>query len=331
MPHPWNLPAWEALTADLAHLPHALLLHGPRGTGKKAFALALAQRLLCTSPTPLGACGRCVACGWFEQGTHPDFRLLEPVADNEDEAEKSGKKGGKQIKTNAIRELGEFIALASHQGGWRVVIIHPAEAMHVAAANALLKTLEEPPASVLLVLVAHQPGRLLPTVLSRTRKLALPLPGRAAAESWLRLNAGEAAVEVLDEVGGAPLLALEYADPERLERRRRFLAGLAEAEDDLALSGLAQEFQQRQEEAWGWLSRWLYDLLAVQASGQARYFPGFTPALTRLAGRADGRVLWALQRELLDAARWLRHPLNGQLLLESWLLRYGESSEIRHG
>lgn len=326
-PHPWNLVAWSDLTGDRSRLPHALLLHGPRGVGKRAFAAALAQWLLCEAPGRDGACGHCRACAWFAQGTHPDHRLVEPVSEATAEGE-AARKGGKHITINEIRELGDFIGLVSHQGGWRVVVIQPAESLNAAAANALLKTLEEPPADVMLILVAHQPGRLPATVRSRCRKLALSLPSRTEAEAWLG-GQGLTDPATLAEVGGAPLLALECAEPERLARRDRFLGTLARPSAD-GLSRLAQDSQQRLEESWGWLTRWLYDLLSIGAGGGVRYFPELEAVLRGLAGRARPLALWQCQQELTRAGRWLRHPLNGQLLLESWLLRYLDALEAGH-
>lgn len=327
--HPWNLDLWRGLTRERARLPHAMLLQGPIGTGKRQFAADLAKWLLCEHPGPAGACGHCRSCGWFEQGAHPDFRLVEPGAESDaDNAE--GKKGGKHITINEIRGLSDFFGLVSHQGGWRVVVIQPAELLNAAAANALLKTLEEPPERVLIVLVAHQPRRLLATVRSRCRKVVMALPDSRQARAWLADQGMQAHMDVLDEVGGAPLLALEYAEPERLERRRRFLDALANP-TPLGLSQLSQEFQHRLDEAWGWLSRWLYDLTVAGARGRPRYFPGREAALLRLAGQVDTALLWHCLQDVIGAGRWLRHPLNGQLLLESWLLRYLDSVETSHG
>lgn len=327
--HPWNQALWQELTGDRARLPHALLLHGPRGVGKREFAAELARWLLCEAPSAEGGCGRCKACNWFDQGGHPDFRLIEPAAESSTD-EEPGKKGGKQITINEIRGLGNFLALVSHQGGWRVVVIQPAEQLNAAAANALLKTLEEPPANVLIALVSHQPRRLPATVRSRCRKFALGLPARAEAQAWLAGQGMDDRMAILDEVGGAPLLALECAEPERLARRERFLAVLAQPGPG-DLSRLAQDCQQRVEESWGWLVRWQYDLLAIQGAGRARYFPDAETALARLAKRANPAALWQCQQDLIAAGRWLRHPLNGQLLLESWLLRYSQAMEAEHG
>lgn len=329
-PHPWNRGLWADLTRDRDRLPHALLLHGPRGVGKRQFAQALSKWLLCESPGVNGACGGCSACNWFEQGSHPDFRLISPAAEVADEGGEQAKKGGQHITISEVRQLGEFLALAAHQGGWRAVVIQPAESMNLAAANALLKTLEEPPRNVMLILVSHQPRRLLPTVLSRCRKLALPLPPAGEARDWLSAQGLGDAADLLNEAGGAPLLALEYADPERIQRRRRFLDGLARpgGPDPHAL---ARDYQNRLPEAWAWLSRWVFDLLAAKAEGEPRFFPSERESLRRLAGRFPEAELWGLQQELIEAGRWLRHPLNSQLLLESWLLRYSQMQEAAHG
>lgn len=328
---PWQQQEWDALTRARDQLPHALLLHGPAGIGKKRFALALAKWLLCAAPRTSGACGECSACRWFEQGGHPDFRLIEPDTETQEtEGEGKNKKPGRYITIKEIRALGDFLGLAAHQGGWRVIVLHPAESMNLAAANALLKTLEEPPLRVMLVLIAHQPGRLLPTVLSRCRKLSLGLPDPEEAMLWLNGEGMALPEPLLREAGGAPLLALEYAEPERQARRRRFVERLGRPGQP-ALFDLAQEYSQHLPEAWGWLVRWLYDLLALKANAEPRFFPGEADILSRLAARMSVNRLWSLQDELRAAKRGLHHPLNAQLLLESWLLRYAELEEADRG
>lgn len=323
--HPWNRALWDRLVQERDRLPHALLLHGMAGVGKRQLARTLAQWLLCETPGPEGGCGRCRSCVWLAQGGHPDLRVVEPKLDDA-EGEKA-KKGKRLITVGDVREVLDFLALSAHQGGWRVVLVEPAEAMNSAAANALLKTLEEPPPGVMLILVSHQPRRLLPTVLSRCRKLPVSPPDRDTALAWLAEQGLEDAEQMLREAGGAPLLAMDIADSERRGWRDRFLAALAgPAEQDW--SELAQAMQPRLADAWGWLTRWVCDLIACHAGASARYFPQHAAALTHLAGRADTASLWTLYQELQAAGRWLHHPLNNQLQLESWLLRYA-SLEVR--
>jgi len=331
--HPWNLGQFRQLTADPEHMPHAILLHGPAGVGKLDLATELARWTLCQQPGAEGACGICDACNWFDQGNHPDFRRVEPVeAEPEDgdaaTAKKAPKKGGRVIKVDAIREITEFLNLSAHRGGWRVALIHPAEFMHPAAANALLKTLEEPPARVLLLLVSHQSGRLLPTVMSRCRKAAVPLPKLEPALAWLREAEVATPEALLAEAGGAPLAALGFAEPERAARREAFLDLLTRPRQ-LDACQAAQAFQPVLAEVWGWLSRWVHDLLTQRLAGQAHYFPLRAPAIATLAASCGLPELLAFQRELATAGRWLRHPLNAQLLLESWFIRYSDITGAR--
>lgn len=325
----WTESLWRELTVDPARLPHALLLHGRKGIGKLSLAEDLAQWLLCQAPSEEGACRSCQACVWFDQGQHPDFKRIEPAAEGEtvDVAEK---KGGKHITIKDVRDLGEFLSLVSHQGGWRVVLIQPAELLNMAAANALLKTLEEPPARVLLLLVSHQPRRIPATVLSRCRKRAVHTPDRESARAWLAEQGVNDTQGLLEEAGGTPLTVLECLEPDRLSRRERFLAALARPRA-VELSRLAQEGKDRVEEAWGWLTRWQFDLIAVRSGASPRYFPAYAQGFAQIAPRIDPEALWQAQWDLVSAGRWLRHPLNGQLLLESWLLRYLDTMEAGHG
>ena len=321
MIHPWNRALFQQLSADREHLPHALLLHGPAGVGKRDMALALAQWMLCEAPGAEGACGVCDACNWFLQGNHPDYRYLEPREEETDESGKVTKKASKEIKVEQVREISDFLSLSAHRGGWRSAVIHPAEYMNAAAANALLKTLEEPPPRVLLILVSHQPGRLLPTVRSRCRKIAVGLPDSALATAWMRQVGVGQTDTVLAEAGGAPLTAMAYAEPEWSERREQFLDLLARP-SLLDVCAVAEIYKPHLAEAWGWLVKWVHDALSQRLAGASRYFPDRVEVTAKLAGQADLAGLLALERELAAAGRWLRHPLNAALLLESWLIRY---------
>jgi len=147
----WHKEAYQQLTPRAGKLPHALLFKGAAGIGKRAFASALAQGLLCEKPTaPLAACGACEACHWLETDNHPDFRLLQPeAAEATDEDEPGDKKKKRDISVAQVRALAEYIHLSAHRNGAKVVLIQPAEAMNVNAANALLKSLEEPPLTLI--------------------------------------------------------------------------------------------------------------------------------------------------------------------------------------
>ncbi|MFW0757529.1 DNA polymerase III subunit delta' [Pseudomonas sp. H11T01] len=196
---PWQDSLWQQLAGRAQHA-HAYLLHGPVGIGKRALAERLMARLLCQRPEGLDACGQCKSCMLLKAGSHPDNYVLEP-----EEADKA-------IKVDQVRELVSFVVQTAQMGGRKVVLIEPAEAMNNNAANALLKSLEEPSGDTVLLLVSHQPSRLLPTVKSRCVQQACPLPSEAMSLAWLAKAlpdcAAEERVELLTLAAGSPLAAV---------------------------------------------------------------------------------------------------------------------------
>lgn len=217
-------------------LPHALLIHGPAGTGKRALAEHFARFLLCEGPPEKSRpCGRCAACRWLEGGNHPDLRWLEPEAIARPAATDEGDQGGRstrsakpslEIKVEQVRALAGFLNIGSHRGRHRIALIHPAEDMNLHAANSLLKSLEEPPSAAVFVLVSHRPARLLPTIRSRCVAVPVGLPPREGAAAWLRENGVTDANRWLAFAGGAPLRALEYATGPRGEAISRLLEAI---------------------------------------------------------------------------------------------------------
>ncbi len=198
---PWQAERWERLQSlrGASRLPHALLISGPGGCGEGLFADALMQTLLCTSTTAATPCGECNACHEYAAGTHPDAVRVEP-----DEA-------GKAIGIDRIRELTRRLNLTSG-GRSKVARIEPAESMTLAAANSLLKTLEEPPGDSVLLLVSERPARLPATVRSRCQRITFGLPQRDSALAWLRDQPDMEQPDYwLDRAGGAPLRARELA------------------------------------------------------------------------------------------------------------------------
>lgn len=196
---------------EQGRLGHAWLVAGPQGVGKLQFVQDVARWMFCSQPTSHGACGECQDCHLFDVGTHPDWLLLQPEK--------------KQITVGQVRELIDFAHNTSQRGA-KVLVIAPAEAMNVNAANALLKILEEPPPETLLVLVSHQSGQLLATLRSRCQQLQLTLPERAQALLWLREQGAEEAERLLDKAKGAPLKALDLAHNDVLATQDTMLAQL---------------------------------------------------------------------------------------------------------
>ena len=281
--HAWNQPILDSLAARSARLPHALLVHGPRGVGKLALAERISQTILCES-SGQKPCGSCDGCRWFLGGNHPDFRRVEPEAlaklppadpDDEAPAAKRTKQPSIEIKIDQVRELADFLYVRSHRGAMRVALVHPAEDMNENASNALLKGLEEPPAGAMFILVSHRPAQLLPTIRSRCVAIPVPIPPREAALGWLNDQGIKDAERWLAYAGGAPLRALDYAAEAELLSRllkapgpvevREDLERLAEALQKIALDraltafGLPQKYQTGQvavtpEKARAWLA-----------------------------------------------------------------------------
>jgi DNA polymerase-3 subunit delta' len=327
--HPWNVDAWQRMNAMKSRFPHAILLHGRAGIGKLALAQALAASLLCEVPQADGlACGQCLSCGWLSQGNHPDFRLITPQ-DKDDKAEEGAEEGEtgsktkkKHILVDQIRELGEMVGLTSHRQGSRVVLLHPAETLNLAAANALLKMLEEPPADTIFILVSHQPQRLLPTIRSRCHKVAMHLPAVEEAQNWLKAQGVADSTACLAQAGGAPLLALEANDAATLADAETFARELIKADMADAFAASAHWGKTGLAVAVNLLQKWVYDLLSAKLYGVVRYYPKQLKPLQALATKADVRRLMEFQRDLNTAHGQVNHPLNAELQLEALMLKY---------
>ncbi len=312
--YPWHDDLWKRLAPPL---PHALLLKGRSGIGKLGFADYLAQSLLCESPLQDGkACNACVSCSWFVNACHPDFRRIEPESD----LAESGRKV-KQITIDQVRSLAGFMNLSTHRNGYRIVLIHPAEAMNIHAANALLKTLEEPSGKSLFLLVSHKPHQLLPTILSRCQAIAMPFPGPAEAEKWLRGQGISEPAPYLSEAGQAPLIALNLAgeDP---SLRERFLQEIA-SPSSLDAVAVAEIFQKTDlSMILRWLQKWCHDLASCAFSGKIRYFPDLSDKIVEVSRKSDKFELMRFQRTLLEAQKISIHPVNARLFLEELVLNY---------
>lgn len=324
---PWQHAAAREALAQKEHWPHALLIQGPPGVGKHALALNFAQALLCESSLSDGlACGQCPGCAYAIAGQHPDLMRLElthfDAADGEF-------KTADTIIVDRVRTLIEFVQLTSHRQRAKVAVIAPAERMNAAAANALLKTLEEPPAGTYLILVSSESGRLPPTILSRCRKLTVPLPPFDAAQAWL---AGQGVADpglALAQAGGAPLLALSHADPAVVAERRAWLTALSAPESLSSLelaarvdAGGKNERKARLAHVVEWLVAWTADLARLQAGDAARLNPDAAPALARLASRVAPVPLFRYHRLLLTQRALLAHPLSPRLVAEALLIDY---------
>lgn len=332
----WNASAKEQLLGQgLERLPHALLLVGPPGVGKLAFAERLAALLLCESVTSqLTACGKCQACRWLESGNHPDFRRVAPDGDEEAEAdadekakEKTKKRSQGMIRIDQIRELESFVFVGSHRAGNRVVLLTEAEAMNPAAANSLLKILEEPPSSVYFILVSTRSKSLLPTIRSRCRVIPVGPPDAAAATAWLAAAGIEKqAQRYLDLAGGAPMRVAQWKEQGQLAPIDALVDSLiAPPADPIALAArwdglLKGDGLFRMENLVEGVQRWLFDLAQERMAGTIRYHAGWPRP--KGVEKLDPFALLAAWREIGQFRRSARHPLNQLLFLENLAAYY---------
>lgn len=323
-PYPWQERAWQRLIDYRAaeRMPHGLLIAGPAGLGKLELAKRLAQAMACNAPAEQAPCGRCSACVQFAAGSWPDFHDI--TLEETDKGTLS-----RQIRIDQIRELTAELALSSRQGGWKTALIHPADAMNVNAANSLLKTLEEPPARSLLILVTSRPSSLLPTIRSRCQQIAVGLPPLGEAMSWLEQQSVKDARIALAQGGGAPLRALEISESGFVARRQELIEAIhAVARRKRSLVDAATEMEKTGPDAVvAWLETVIMDLVALRQLDEKtpKYNPDFAKFLKPMA---EGLNLVAMHRYLdaLRRARGLleRAAVNPLLLLESLLVPWAQ-------
>ena len=314
---PWQHSQWERVmqSKSAGRLPHALLCSGPRGLGKRRFAEGLAQSLLCSNPALDGSpCNTCRSCRLSRAGNHPDYSLVEPL------------EAGKPILVDQIRELCAFLGYTSQGGGWKIALLAPAERMNVSAANSLLKTLEEPPAGSLLLLVTAAPARLPATVRSRCQTLIFQTPAPEQAVAWLTAHTGSAAAEaglLLSLSHGAPLTARDYAKGDYLARRQvlfnSYWAVVTGKADPVSTAeGWVKDDAAEQLR---WLIGWHMDMIRLKMTAQPPQLlnPDWQDALRRLAAGLPAQTLF----RRLDAAIRLHSlcvtQVNLQLMIEEFL------------
>lgn len=312
---PWLSGIWSRLqqSRDAGRLAHALLVCGPRGVGKRQLVERFAASLICRARLADGAaCGRCADCRLLAAGSHPDLMRVGP-----DPEAKSD-----EITVGAVRAFSQRESLTPSRADWKVAILDPADRLNPAAANALLKTLEEPAGRTIMCLVAERIGQLPATIRSRCLQIRVPVPDESSALAWLREQGltDDPALR-LALAHGAPRRALADLDQGQLEQRRQRLAGL------LALAeGRADPLAEAA--AWNgvgpvllleWLAGWMCDLLRLMVTDRPGRLdnPDQLQCFSDLARRLDPAAGHRFLQRVLAARGLAETNVNHLLLLES--------------
>ena len=315
--YPWQNEQWQYFANMMnAHtLPHAMMLCGPEGIGKHEFARSLVEAILCKDKTPDGfACGECKHCQLLSANTFPDYVHLAPEEDN------------KAISVDEIRELIGKLHLTRHFEAYKVALIEYAEQMNTNAANALLKTLEEPPEKTLIILVTSQPLSLPATIRSRCQLVNFHPPTAEEAHQWLKTVSSDVDWEPLLRVAqGAPLQAVDYHETELLDQRIAVVQGFLEIFEP---NSNPVEVAARIEPipfvlCFQWIQAVIVDLLRIKAAENPITLenPDFYRPLLALAPRMQVPLLLEFWELLIERKRIFDNSLNRRLFAESLLIR----------
>lgn len=315
---PWHGELARRLDASrrAQRLPHAVLLHGAEGLGKRNFAAWLAYSLLCERDRHSFAfCGECASCVLMRAGTHPDFHWIRPEEDKQ------------QISIDQIRLVAQKLAQTSGRHGWKVAIVEPAHQMTPGAANSLLKTLEEPTQNSLLMLLSARPGALPATIRSRCQQLEMPKPRLEEVQRWCMETAGlELAPELIEFCSGAPLAALDYVRSGQFddlnERMMRAVSDLLTGSADVMQVAPAWA-DERLLDRLKWLDLWLSQRTRAWIAGSDELITFPERAVPLPSGGAPlniTAVYEVIDRIRLLRAQLTRTALQRELAVESLLL-----------
>ena len=314
-------PVWmqQQLVSLLAQRGHAWLIQGPSGLGQYDLAMAMARAWLCENPTEQGACGTCGSCHAIDVRTHADLCVLMPETDMlarnwplsekaQGEIDDKKRKASKEIRVDAMRDAVEFSQRTSARGRGKAVVVFPAERMNNITANALLKTLEEPPGDVKFVLASEAVHQLLPTIRSRCLGHAMLWPDKAASLAWMEAQGVPSAQAdvLLRASGGRPDDAVLLAQSGRDARTWAMLP------KDVARGDGSGFKDWSPPQVIDVLHKLCHDVLAVKVGASPRFFEA---ADLPKAGSHTALSRWS--RQLADASRTMEHPFNPGLMLEA--------------
>ncbi len=308
--YPWQQNQWQQLVArqNTQSLPHCLLITGRSGLGKASFALALAELLLCER-SDNQACGICRSCKLIQANSHPDFKLIEP--------------DDKIIKIEQIRDIVEMVNKKAHQNKYQVILIKPAHAMNIIASNALLKTLEEPQGTVMIILVTDKPSLLLATIRSRCQRIIFNAPTEKAAKDYLKQHITEASKTdlLLALTENAPLQALNLAHADNMQQReqifKNFTSLLQNKINPIEFAEICLNIEL--PITLYYLQLYLYDMIKIKFNVDNKFLLNIDK-IDQLQNLASLMILKNLLRysdQLAEFNKYINTNLSKRLILES--------------
>jgi len=311
--YPWHQINWDNLFADTKRFPHGLILHGPCDSGINNFASIVSKKLICSNSNECAShCGNCQNCTWFDSQSHPD---LFSVNNSSLEDAKT------RINVESIRGLIDFFELSSHQlNGRKVAVIYDAHQMNLAASNALLKILEEPPSDSVIILTTSDLSSLLPTIKSRSRLEAFSKPSYEDATSFLKSVNKDDLKPFLQLYNGNPLALINDQDNQSLlidiinslKQGKKF--NLSDIDGRWFANGLL------------WLinliQKWSYDILLSKLTNQLCYFPNEKVIINQLAKNSNTSALLTFQKMLIDVKLYATFPVNKEVNLDIIFIDY---------
>ena len=315
--YPWQQEQWNSFMrmATSDSLPHAILLSGPEGVGKHHFARNLTSAILCLQPNETGAaCEQCKHCLLMEANTYPDFVHVIPEEDKN------------TISIDEIRKLISKLHLTRHFDAKKVALIEYADNLNTSAANALLKTLEEPPEETIIILVTSAPLKLPATIRSRCQFVPFYSPTQEQALDWLKSTSNDVDWEPLLRVAqGAPLQAMQYHETELLDQRISVVQGFLEVfeanSDPIEIAARIEAIPFLQ--CFSWIQAVIVDLLRIKGTENPITLenPDFYRPLLALAPRMQVPLLLEFWELVLERKRIFDNSLNRRLFAESLFIR----------
>ena len=316
---PWQKDTWKQLSkyVETGRVPQALLVSGTAGVGKKNLASCFAANLLCTARgSSVISCGACAGCRLVRAGTHPDLIRIEAP------------ETGKAIPVDTIRGLVSRLALTSQYRGFRIIILQPADRLNTAAANALLKTLEEPVKQTVFILLSSRPWDLPATISSRCQRLQVPVPSAREVADWLKSEKGVDEPELLFRLAdGSPLKAARMAHEGMLAQRQILYSFWRQVADGSAdpVRVAAKLAELSLEDVIDWIGGWIVDMIRLRMVPTARVLrnPDLRSSLQVEVERLDLKQLFGFYDRLGQLSLALNTTVNPTMLLENVLIDWG--------